>query len=207
MEGKFNEKTEKVLADCRQINDADGDNKYWIVSDEAGRFVNRKAREIGAKHIFEIGASIGYSTIFLAEAVRANVAGDSAQGHVYTMESHGGRSAAATHNFALCDLTDFITLIQAHAPDNIPFGDPRTGESLTGKIDLLFLDCIKKYYLPCLEKSLPLLHEGSLIIADNVISHADSMQDFLEFMANDPRFDSEILPIGTGLLVAKLKNL
>lgn len=205
MKSAFDEKIGKVLSDCRALNDTDGDNKYWIISDEAGRFINKKARKIGAKYVLEIGTSIGYSTIFLAEAVRENASNDPSKGRVYAMESHFIRAQMARENFEKSGLDDFITLIEKHAPDHIPFKDPKTEISLTGKIDLLFLDCIKKYYLPCLEKALPLLHENSLVIADNVISHADAMQDFLEFMEKDPRFESEILDIGTGLLVATRK--
>lgn len=205
MQNKFDEKVEKVLSACRTINDADSDNKYWIISDCAGRFINKKAREIGAKYILEIGTSIGYSTMFLAEAVQANAKNNPSKGRVYAMESHAGRAQMARGNFEKSGLNDFITLIEKHAPDHIPFKDPQTNLPLTSKIDLLFLDCVKKYYLPCLEKTLPLLRAGSLIVADNVISHADAMQDFLEFMEKDPRFNSEILPIGTGLLLATRK--
>lgn len=207
MQNKFDEKIEKVLSACRAINDADSDNKYWIISDCAGRFINKKAREIGAKYVLEIGTSIGYSTMFLAEAVRENTGNAASKGHVYAMESHAGRAQMARENLGRSGLNDFITLIEKHAPDHIPFKDPQTEAPLIGKIDILFLDCIKKYYLPCLEKALPLLHENSLVIADNVISHADAMQDFLEFMEKDPQFNSEILDIGTGLLVAEMKNL
>lgn len=207
MKNEFDGKLEKVLASCRAINDADSDNKYWIISDFAGRFINKKAREIGAKYVLEIGTSIGYSTMFLAEAVQANAKDDPSKGRVYAMESHAMRALMARTNFEKVGLADFITLIEKHAPDHIPFKDPQTEAPLIGKIDILFLDCIKKYYLPCLEKALPLLHENSLVIADNVISHADAMQDFLEFMEKDPRFESKILSIGTGLLVAMVKNL
>lgn len=205
MKNEFDGKLGKALSACRTINDTDSNNKYWIISDEAGRFINKKAREIGAKYVLEIGTSIGYSTMFLAEAVRENTKNAAVKGRVYAMESHSIRAQMARANFEKAGLAGFITLIEKHAPDHIPFKDPKTEIPLIGKIDLLFLDCIKKYYLPCLEKALPLLHAGSLIVADNVISHADAMQDFLEFMRNNPRFNSEILPIGTGLLLATRK--
>ncbi|MDP4008746.1 MAG: class I SAM-dependent methyltransferase [Candidatus Peregrinibacteria bacterium] len=203
MKEHFEEKIEKVLDYCRELNDEGGQNQYWILSDEAGRFINQKAKEVNAKYILEIGTSIGYSTIFLAEAVRENTGGDVAKGKVYAMESHGPRAAIARANFVNSGLSEFITLVQSHAPEHIPFVDPNTGEALTGKIDILFLDCIKKYYLPCLEATLPLLHLGSLIIADNVISHADQMTDFLNYIKTNSDLESEIFNIGTGVLVAK----
>ena len=202
-----------MLASCRELNDKGCRNQYWILSDEAGRFINQKAKEVNAKYILEIGTSIGYSTIFLAEAVCQNTGKNMEKGvnvgsgMVYAMESHKERAGFARANFQNSGLNEFITLIQNHAPEHIPFVDPDAQKPLSGKIDILFLDCIKKYYLPCLEKSLPLLHENSLIIADNVISHADQVAVFLEFIESDPRFKSEIFDIGTGMLVAKLKNL
>ena len=200
---RFDSKIQVVLEACRAINDPD--NAFWIVPPETGEFLYSKAHEVNAKYVLEIGTSIGYSTIFLAEAVRQITGGNPSKGRVYTMESHAGRAAMARKHFEEAGLDNFITLIEKHAPDNIPFSD--SGESLMGKIDILFLDCVKKYYLPCLEKTLPLLHKGSLVMADNVVSHADAMQDFLQFMKKSSQFDSKILRIGTGVLFARAKNL
>ena len=219
---EFTPQIEKVLAKCRKLNE-ENDNQFWIIDDEVGRFLNQKAKEINAKKILEIGASIGYSTIFWGEAVRVNGQGrlkpflDEKAYKVYAMESHKERSEIAKEHVAEAGLGDSITIIKDHAPENIPFKDPDTGESLEGKIDILFLDCIKMYYQRCFEKVFPgqegqasglpcLLHPGSLIIADNVNSHPEPMQDFLDTMKSDPRVESEILDMGTGLLVAKIKK-
>lgn len=198
---KFTEKVEQVLDRCRQANDENGDNKFWIVSDDAGRFLYKLATGSNAKTVLEIGTSIGYSTIFWAEAVKAN------GGVVYAMESHLKRAETAKRNFEDAGVSEIIRLVMAHAPEGIPMHDPITGKSLIGSVDILFLDCIKKLYLPCLKASLPLLKNGSLVVADNVTSHKDSMLDFLEFMQTNQSFETEILDIGTGLLVGKFTCL
>jgi|GEM_PF-549419 len=196
---QFDPQIEKVLQKCRDLN-IQNDEKFWIVDDEVGRFLNQKAREIHATKILEIGTSIGYSAIFWGEAMTHT------GGKVYALESHKERSELARKHVQEAGLENQITVIKDHAPENIPFNDPDTGESLEGKIDILFLDCIKMYYLRCFEKSLPLLHAGSLVIADNVNSHPEPMQDFLDTMESDPRISSEIIDMGTGLLIAQIKQ-
>lgn len=196
---EFSPQIEKVLSKCRKLNE-ENDNQFWIVDDEVGRFLNQKAKEIKAKRILEIGTSIGYSAIFWGEAMTHT------DGKVYALESHKERSELARKHVEEAGLQEYITVIKDHAPENIPLIDPDTGESLEGKIDILFLDCIKMYYLRCFEKAYPLLHPGSLVIADNVSSHPEPMQDFLDTMASDPRVESEILDMGTGLLLAKCKK-
>ena len=49
----------------------------------------------------------------------------------------------------------------------------------------------------------PKLVAGGLLLADNVISHRDEMTDFLEAVAADPRLDSVVVPIGSGVVVAR----
>ena len=201
----FDPKIQKTLEKCRTYDDIEG--PFWIISEEVGKFLNQKAKNIHATNILEVGTSIGYSAIHWAEAIRTNTKNNPKKGQLYTVESHKERSEIALQNFKESGLSEYITLVRNHAPEHIPLSDPRTGESLKGKIDILFLDCIKKYYLKCLEIAVPLLHEGSLIIADNVTSHADSMQDFIDYMDTHPDIDAQTFDMGTGLLIGKVKSL
>jgi predicted O-methyltransferase YrrM len=200
---KFDPKIEKALEKCRELDAAarlhgKKDEQFWIVSDEVGRLLNAKAKEIKARYILEIGTSIGYSTMFFAEAVAPE------KGKVYTIESNRERATIAREHIEASGLAPYIHLTRNHAPEHIPFQDPDTGNSLEGKIDILFLDCIKMYYLRCFEAAEPLLRPGSLVIADNILSHPEPLADFVKKIQSDPSIESEIIDIGTGLLIAKM---
>ena len=194
---KFDPKIEAVLEKCRVLNDSPDGEAYWIVSDEVGRFLNLQARLIHAKKIIEIGSSIGYSSLFFGEAMTHT------GGKLYTIESHKERSEMARAHIEEAGLQEVIHLIRGHAPEHIPLEDPDTKESFAGTLDMVFLDCIKKHYMDCIKVVEPVLRSGGLIIADNVVSHGDAMEDFLNYMENSEAFVSTVIPLGTGLLLAQ----
>lgn len=50
-----------------------------------------------------------------------------------------------------------------------------------------------------------LAEKGSLLVVDNVISHAEQVQDFIILVQADRAFDSTILSVGAGLLLVVRK--
>ncbi len=205
---EFKEKIRVVLNKCRAMNGPD--NIFWIVPEVTAEFLYLQTKLAGAKIVLEIGTSIGYSTIYFAAATAANaIAANAAPSQgtykIYTIDSHEERSNIAKAHISEAGLSDSVVQILGHAPDAIPTKDPVTGESLIGKIDILFLDATKKEYITCFEAAYLLLRPGAVIIADNVISHGEKMQDYIETMMNDPRVESTILNIGTGLILARKK--
>jgi predicted O-methyltransferase YrrM len=65
-----------------------------------------------------------------------------------------------------------------------------------------FLDAEKEMYGEFYELVAPKLVPGGLLVADNVISHAKDLEDFIEMARQDVSVDAAILPVGKGLLVA-----
>ncbi len=56
-----------------------------------------------------------------------------------------------------------------------------------------------------LELIVPRLPAGGLLVADNLISHADDLAQFRRRAESDPRLAAVIVPIGRGeLLAAKI---
>jgi len=96
-----------------------------------------------AKNILELGTSIGYSAIWMAEASKK------VSGHVYTIEKSTDRTKLARVNFKDSGLRN-ITLLEGEILDYLS-GWKR------GELDLVLIDAMKKEYLEYYKLVLPLL--------------------------------------------------
>ena len=82
-------------------------------------------------------------------------------------------------------------------------GDAR--ETLRGRdepVDLLFIDAEKSYYESFFDVVYPRLVKGALVIADNVLSHRDELEDYISYVENHPNLESAMVPIGRGLEIS-----
>jgi predicted O-methyltransferase YrrM len=70
---------------------------------------------------------------------------------------------------------------------------------LEWKYDLVFIDANKRSYRTYLELLILKLNNRALIIADNIISHRQSVTEYLTLVRNDSRFRSIQIPLETGL--------
>jgi predicted O-methyltransferase YrrM len=163
-------------------------NATWNVSEPVGLFLRDLVITRNAKHILEIGTSIGYSALFLDEGAR------NTGGHVTTIESHSERREKAKQSFKEAEVDNFITLVEGHAPEIF--------SSLTGTWDFIFFDATKYEHISYIQALLPHLEEQVCIVADNCISHAEAMTPYIAYMRNLPGFTHELLDKGSGLFVS-----
>lgn len=166
--------------------------EFWNIPREVGQLLYFLVRAKGARKILEIGTSNGYSGIWLAEAARAN------GGVLITVESHAGRFEMAGRNFAEAGLSDSVKQIMGHAPEVFSIAS----EILDGGFEVVFMDATKAQHIEYLKALLPLLKPGALLVADNVLSHADKMRSFVGMINQMPEMIEEVLKIGDGVLVA-----
>ena len=135
----------------------------------------------------EFGTSFGISTIHLAAAVRDNGAG-----RVIGTELNAAKVARATANIAEAGLADWVTILE---------GDARqTLATIDTPIEFLLLDGWKNLYLPVLHLLEPRLPPGALVIADDTISLAAEMGNYLGYV-RDPAngYLSVLFPDADGL--------
>ncbi len=140
----------EVLADMR----ANQSRGMMNVPRQDGRLLRLMTEAAGAKHVVEIGTSNGYSGLWLCLALRTT------GGKLTTYEIDTRRAALARDNFKRAGVTDLVTLVEGNAHEEVP--------KLTGPIDLIFLDADKEGYLDYLDKLLPRLRPGGLILAHNM---------------------------------------
>ena len=71
-------------------------------------------------------------------------------------------------------------------------------EKSEGPFDLVFLDADRVSYATYLELALPKLVPGGLLVADNVVSHAAELEDYVGRVKSHPELFSVTVPVGNG---------
>lgn len=136
----------------------------------------------------EIGASAGYSALWLSLAGRATGS------HLTTYEPDAVKIELARETFRAALLGDVVTLVEGDARDLLPARDG---------IGFCFLDALKEVYLDCFELVVPRLVSGGLLVADNVSSHAEELAPFVRRALEDERVDALVLTQDRGLLLCR----
>lgn len=155
---------------------------------ESGRFLALLAASAPAGAVVEIGASGGYSGLWLALACMAR--GD----HLTTFETAPDKVQLAQETFAAAQVQERVQVIH---------GDARERLADFEGIAFCFLDAEKDIYLECYALVVPRLRAGGFFVADNVISHGEELAGFVERVMADERVDALVAPVGKGLLVCR----
>lgn len=154
------------------------------ITPDTGRLLWILVRQAHATRILEIGTSNAYSTIWLADAARE------IGGRVTTLELDPGKVALARENLTRAGLADGVDIREGRAADTLA--------ALDGPFDLVFLDADRASYAIYLALALPKLRVGGLLVADNVVSHAAELEDYLARVKADPALFSVTVPVGNG---------
>jgi predicted O-methyltransferase YrrM len=135
--------------------------------------------------VLEIGGSRGYSAIWLAAGVRYF------GGRVLSLE-HDPRKIAAWHaNIAEAGLEDWAELIEGDARETLP--------AIDDVFDVVFLDAEKEDYEQHFQTARTKLEPGALVIADNVLSHEETLGAYSRARQADPSLESVTVPLDRGL--------
>lgn len=181
MEQKIN----SLLANLEVLNKAGG---QWNIPHEAGQFLFELIVKNRPQVIVEVGASNGYSTIWLGLAAKQIDA------KIITFEFVPEKVRDLVSNLQKTGLIKYVQII----PDD---ANKRIGE-IAEKIDFVFLDGRKNEYLAQLKMLEPKLNPGALIVADNVISHKHVLSDYLYYVINEKNYHSQLKDIGAGLEIS-----
>jgi caffeoyl-CoA O-methyltransferase len=179
----------KILAALDAIRAGE---RFRNVSPTDGRLLRLLVETIGAKRIVEIGTSTGESAVCMAMGLRKT------GGHLYTHEIDADRAKIAQENFKKAGVDHLITLVLGDAHETVTrYQEP---------IDILFLDADKEGYIDYLNKLVPRIRPGGLIIAHNMNTRQADPQ-YLEAITKNPEFETLILlRDGTGVGVTLKKR-
>jgi predicted O-methyltransferase YrrM len=133
----------------------------------------------------EIGASRGYSTLWLAAGVRY------LGGRVLSLESDPEKCEAWRRNIDEAGLDYTADLIEGNAFETLP--------AIDDVFDVVFIDAEKEDYELLFDLARPKVEPGGVFVADNVLSHADTLADYSRHRQADPTLESVTVPLDRGL--------
>ena len=155
------------------------------VESTTGRFLYALAASQAGIEVLEIGGSRGYSTIWLAAGAR--VLG----GRVVSLELDPAKCDAWRANIAAAGLEEWAELVE---------GDAKVTLAATQDVfDLVFLDAEKDDYETLFALARPLLEPGGLVVADNVVSHVETLGAYSAARQADSSLSSVTVTLDRGL--------
>jgi len=146
-----------------------------IIGPKRGKFLDEVIEVHEPSTILEVGTLVGYSAIRMGRHLKAGQ-------KITCVELREDMARIARSNINKAGLSDRIEVIVGDAMKVLP--------TLTGSLDMAFFDAVKEDYLAYLEHVERLLHKGSVVVADNVKSHASEVANYLEYVRNSGGYAS-----------------
>ena len=138
--------------------------------------------------VLEVGGSRGYSTIWLAAGVRY------LGGRVLSLENDPVKVEAWRANVEEAGLSDWAELVPGDAFETLP--------EIDDVFDVVFLDAEKELYERLFDEARDKLEPGAVVIADNVLSHAETLAAYSRARQADPALESVTVPLDRGLEIS-----
>ena len=135
--------------------------------------------------VLEIGGSRGYSTIWLAAGVRH------LGGRVLSLEHDPAKAEAWRRNIAEAGLEETAELVEGDAFETLA--------EIDDVFDIVFIDAEKEQYEPLFDLARPKVEPGALFVADNVLSHEETLGAYVKARQADPTLASVTVPLDRGL--------
>jgi predicted O-methyltransferase YrrM len=135
--------------------------------------------------VLEIGGSRGYSTLWLAAAAR--ILG----GHVLSLEIDPERAATSRAHLDKAGVDDIVDVVVGDAHETLA--------EIDDVFDVVFLDAEKDIYESLFQLARTKLEPGAVVVADNVLSHVDTLGAYSAARQADPTCVSVTVPLDRGL--------
>lgn len=166
-----------------------------------GRLLKMLVQMIRPQNILEVGTFSGYSALCMAEGLEEG-------GKVYTFEINDEQEDFTRPWIEGSPVSDKIVFRIGDAIKEAP--------QLGILFDMVFIDGDKRTYRESYEMALKVVKNGGFIVADNtlwdghVVDHAydrdpqtRGIEDFNDYVAQDPRTEQVILPLRDGLTLIR----
>jgi predicted O-methyltransferase YrrM len=155
------------------------------VAPTTGRFLFALVAPQTDCEVLEIGGSRGYSTIWLAAGARY------LGGRVLSLEADPAKCEAWRRNVTEAGLEDWAELVEGDAFETLP--------AIDDVFDVCFIDAEKDDYERLFEIARGKLEPGALVVADNVLSHEETLGAYSGARQFDPTLVSVTVPLDRGL--------
>lgn len=190
-----------ITIDNKQINEIMKQDEVMngiqpYVGMEVGKLLGLLIRSNSAKRVLEFGTCLGYSTVWIAQALKET------GGRLTSVEYREDLYELTKRNIELAGLSEVVELILGDASEVI--------NTVEGPFDIILQDSDKSLYSSMLEKCISLTGKNGLIIADDVLfkpmgipeKFSEPVHEYLKKVFSDKRLYNTILPIGDGLAIS-----
>jgi caffeoyl-CoA O-methyltransferase len=143
---------------------------------------------VGAKNVVEIGTSTGLSALWICMGL------EKTGGKLTTFELDPQRAALAREHFKQAAVDQFVTIIQGDAHQKVT--------TLKEPVDVLFIDADKGGYVDYLNKILPLVRPGGIVLAHNI----DMVPEYVKAVTANPKLETVFYMQGNQLGVTLKKR-
>jgi len=172
-----------------------------FIEPEVARLINTFILTLDAKNVLELGTCIGYSGIWMSEALKRT------NGFLTTIDYDIALLDEARINFKKAGVSERIKILEGDITEV-------TKKLPTGYFDIVFQDARKSLYPVMLEECIRLVRTGGIIIADDTLYSrkgtaekiSQPLREYNKMVLSDKRLYSSIVSIGQGLTIStKLK--
>ncbi|XP_059850649.1 catechol O-methyltransferase-like isoform X2 [Hypanus sabinus] len=155
--------------------------KEWAmnVGDEKGAILDRLLEETNPSTVLELGTYCGYSALRMVRVLKPGA-------HLLTIECNPTCAQVAKQIFHFAGVENKVELLEGASGDIIP---QLKNQHKVEMVDFVFLDHWKDRYQPDTQllEECGLLREGTVLLADNVIS--PGAPEFLQYVRNNPHYE------------------
>jgi len=160
---------------------------YLSVPAQDGNALRLLTEAVDARNVVEIGTSTGYSGLWFCLALQRT------GGRLTTFEIDHQRASMARQHFKEAGVDKMVTVVEGDAHQEVA--------KLKGPIDVAFIDADKGGYIDYLNKLLPLVRPGGLILAHNI----EMVPDYVSAVTSNPDLETIFYREGAGLGVTLKK--
>jgi caffeoyl-CoA O-methyltransferase len=160
------------------------------IAPSTGRFLFALVAANAGCEVLEVGGSRGYSTVWLAAGAR--ILG----GRVLSLEHAPVKCEAWRLNVDEAGLAEWTELVEGDARTTLP--------ALEEGFDVVFLDAEKEDYEELFRLVREKLEPGGVVVADNVLSHAETLAAYSAARQGDASLVSVTVPLDRGLEVTTI---
>jgi predicted O-methyltransferase YrrM len=192
---KLHPKLKELLSEMERFGiendqrETDRKRKMLNLEPETAALLHILVRATDRHSILEIGTSNGYSTIWLAHAMRSGT-----NGRLVSIERNPAKLEMARQNLQRAGLLNSVTLLEGEASDTV--------KTLEGPFDCVFFDADRTSAPKQLEILMPKLEADVLLLADNILSHPEEVAPYLSAVSGLADFSSVTVPVGKGLNIS-----
>jgi predicted O-methyltransferase YrrM len=184
------------------------EDEMLAITLDTGMFFKILLSAMHARRILEIGTSVGYSTLWFAEAMiqDATTGPEGAEKQIITLDMNHSKIERATKNFDEAGVSGLIEVLEGNARNILHellknFDGENHIKKTDGLFDFVFFDADKEYLREYLDLVLPMLRTGGIVATDNMLypeEYRPLMKDYANYVRSKPFLQSVTVPIGNG---------